>query len=510
MTDSTAAGTGTRQRRRIRRGASTEAYLYLGIFFALVVFLSHGALLDLPYYWDELGQFIPATYDLYTHGALIPFSVKPNVHPPGLMLYLTFFWKVFWPGVEVTRAAMLLMGSAALLAAFLLGVELCAWVPGIPALIGVLLLVVTPTYFMQSFLAQLDMPAMLFTCLGLYWFLRERIRWSAGACVALVLFKETGVLLPVVLGAWLLFERRWKSAAWYAAPVAVLAAWLFYLTYNTGFLLGSAEFTQYNLNYPLTPLRVVIALARRAFFLGVEQGHFLAVVAVIVAWRAGHFAHRRWKIAGLFLAAHVLLVSVFGGATLERYLLPVLPIYYMAAAAGLASIRGEARAVVGGGLAFLLLFSIFWYPPWPFPYENNFAMIDFVRVQQQAASYLEERYHDRLITTAWPMSAELRRPEFGYVRDGLRADEESTFSKELFAHRPPGSVQVFVLYSRDWDPPSQVLLNRYASWIGRRMLAYRDPLTGEEIPDRFGLQLVRRMTKGKQWVEIYAPPDKTP
>jgi hypothetical protein len=510
VTEPRATGTDQRRRRRARRGVSAEAFLYLGIFFTLIVFLAHGALLDLPYYWDEVGQFIPATFDLYTHGDLIPSSVKPNVHPPGLMLYLTFFWKLFWPGVEVTRAAMVLMGSMALLAAFLLGVELCAWTPGLPALAGVLLLGISPTFFMQSFLAQLDMPALLFSCLGLYWFLRERMVWSASACVLLVAFKETGVLLPVVLGVWLLFERRWKAAAWFLTPVAVLGAWLFFLTQRTGFLLGSAEFTRYNLNYPLSPIRIAFALARRALFLGVEQGHFLAVVAVLVAWRSGQFAHRRWRIAGLFFVLHVLLVSVLGGAILERYLLPILPIYYMAAAVGISSLRGEMRAALGGGLALLLLASLFWYPPWPFPYENNFAMVDFVRIQQQAAFYLEERYPDRVITTAWPLSAELRRPEFGYVRDGLRTDEELTFSRASFAKRPPGRVQVFVLYSRDWDPPADVLLNRYTRWVGKRLLAYGDAITGEEVPDRFGLQMVRRMTKGNQWVEIYALPEATP
>ncbi len=47
------------RRRRIR----PETYLFFLALFALIVFLSHAPLLRLPYYWDELGQFVPAALD---------------------------------------------------------------------------------------------------------------------------------------------------------------------------------------------------------------------------------------------------------------------------------------------------------------------------------------------------------------------------------------------------------------------------------------------------------------
>ena len=62
------------------------------IFVAL--YLSHFALLRLPYYWDEAGYYIPAAYDLFRTGALIPSSTLSNAHPPLPSLYLALWWKI--------------------------------------------------------------------------------------------------------------------------------------------------------------------------------------------------------------------------------------------------------------------------------------------------------------------------------------------------------------------------------------------------------------------------------
>ena len=56
--------------------------------FALLLFLSHLPLLNLPYFWDEAVNYIPTALDLLHDGAWIPRSVAPIVHPPGVMAYL--------------------------------------------------------------------------------------------------------------------------------------------------------------------------------------------------------------------------------------------------------------------------------------------------------------------------------------------------------------------------------------------------------------------------------------
>src|SRR5277367_2571973 len=77
----------------------------------LFLILAHGPILQLPFYWDEAGQFIPASLDLFRAGAWIPVSTAPNVHPPGVMAYLAVVWSLFGYSILVTRIAMLTIAA---------------------------------------------------------------------------------------------------------------------------------------------------------------------------------------------------------------------------------------------------------------------------------------------------------------------------------------------------------------------------------------------------------------
>src|SRR5579863_1054204 len=92
------------------------------IFVAL--YLSHFSLLRLPYYWDEAGYYIPAAWDFFRTGSLIPISTVSNAHPPLPSIYLAMWWKAsgFYP--EVTREAVLLVAAFGLLAVWRLATRL--------------------------------------------------------------------------------------------------------------------------------------------------------------------------------------------------------------------------------------------------------------------------------------------------------------------------------------------------------------------------------------------------
>src|SRR5581483_138757 len=131
------------------------------LFFSAVLIVLHVHLLTLPFYWDELGQFIPTALDLLRSGAWVAHSTIPNVHPPGVEAYLVVWYKLFGFSIPVTRFAMLLVAGAGLTFTFLLAIELSADAPGAPALLPPLLLLASPLFYTQSMMAQLDMPAMV-------------------------------------------------------------------------------------------------------------------------------------------------------------------------------------------------------------------------------------------------------------------------------------------------------------------------------------------------------------
>src|ERR1700677_164771 len=98
--------------------------LALALGFALIVFLAHLPYLSLPYFWDELGQFVPAALDILHDGAWIPHSTVPNAHPPAVMAYLALVWRMAGYSIVATRLSMLALAAAAVIFTYFLDSEL--------------------------------------------------------------------------------------------------------------------------------------------------------------------------------------------------------------------------------------------------------------------------------------------------------------------------------------------------------------------------------------------------
>jgi hypothetical protein len=487
-----------------QRRARLRVYLFFLAAFALAVFLIHLPYLRLPFFWDEAGQFVPASLDLFRHGFWVPRSATPNVHPPGLMAYLALVWSAFGFSIPVTRAAMLAAAGGAAFTTFLLAMRLCRRTPGAPAFAAVLLLLASPLFYTQAMMAQLDLPATLLTLIALLLFLDRRYAAAAAVSTALVLVKETSIVVPAVLGAWLWFEGDRRRAAWFAAPAVALAAWLFVLFRATGQLFGNSQFTDYNLFFPLNPLRFAVGLARRLFYLGFENFHWIGWLSVALAWRRLKlYASRPWRIVGAVAAAQVLAVTVLGGAVLERYLLPVLPSMYIAFAAAWGGARSRWTRFAQVALPAGLVVSLFWAPPFSYPFENNLAMVDFIRLHQQAAAYIERNFPGRTVTTAWPLSTELRRPYLGYTTRVMKVREIADFRASDIGALDPAGVEVFALYTREWDKGWALGRFHFLRGFLRRLYRFEPPLTPEEAEQKLGLAPVARWTRGGQWIQVF-------
>ncbi|MEP6539443.1 MAG: hypothetical protein ABJF23_29165 [Bryobacteraceae bacterium] len=478
------------------------SYLLFALGFGAVIFGAHLPFLHLPYFWDELGQYIPAALDILNGGAWIPHSTTPNVHPPAVMAYLALVWRLAGYSIEATRVAMLLLATATTLAVFLLAIQICRPLKGAPAFAAVVLLLASPLFYTQAMMAQLDMPAMLFTTLALLLFLQDRTRDCALACVALVMTKETGAVAPLLFGAWLWSEGRRRETVWFIAPFLALGAWLVYLRHGTGNALGNSDFVSYNLFYPLHPVRLSMALVRRFYYLFIDNFHWVGSAALVFAWkRTGMFRSRAWAVCGALFVGHVLTVSVLGGATLERYLLPVIPLFYIAVGAAWSALslswRRASQVVMTAGL----IGGLFWNPPWPFPLENNLAMVDFVALQKDAAGFLESIYPNETVVSVWPFTDALRRPEFGYVSRPIAAKGIEDFHFQTVAGLH--DLRVLVVYSRTWEPAVSVLRIPAVARFLERYYSYDKQITSGEIMDRLGLTSAARYTRRGQWIEVY-------
>ena len=496
---------------------------FLAAFVALV--LLHAPLLRLPYYWDEAGYYIPAALDFYRAGLLIPQGTLPVGHTPLVMIYLGLVWRMFGFSPLVTRSAMILVGAATVASLYALGRrvasrEVAAW--------SAVLLAVSPLFFAQSSLVHLDLAAGLFTTLALLTLLQRRLVMFALTASMAVMCKETAVvLLPV---AWLVYWRR-KSIhpsvstqkSWLAltTPLLPLFAWAAYYHHATGYWTGNREYLAYNLYSTLVPGRIFWGLLRRLYEIFIAGFNWLLVSgAVLGAWwqrrqlgksqklssgTQEQLQHEFFLLAGGLTALYLGLLSVVGGAILPRYLLPVVPLLIPVAV--ILVWRLPRRVARGVCLLVVGCFVCAWFinPPYPFPFEDNLAYVDFVRLHQQAAKFLEAQRGQPRVLTAWPASDELTRPFLGYVYMPLRVVAVESFAAGDFHDVAPNSFDLLYVYSRKWEPRNNWVM-RFSWWrrAQERYFDYQPQIPEEMLAARYRLRLLQRFERRGQWAGIYA------
>jgi len=477
------------------------------IFFLLFTFMFaafHVPLLKLPYFWDEHGQFIPTALDLLRDGAWVAHSTLPNIHPPGVEAYLVLWYRVFGYSILVTRIAMLFLAGLGLLGTFLLAVELSRKAAGVPAFVPPLLLMASPLFFMQGMMAQLDMPAMVGTVFALLFFVKGRHGWAAITCVALVLAKETGLVVPLVFLGLTAWRREWKRAALYLAAPAALAGWLLVLHSATGQWAGNADFARYNLNYSLHPVRIALTVLRRLYYLFIAEFRWIGTLALVFAsGKMRQLVTHAWVPVAWVFAANLLLMTLLGGAALERYLLPVLPLFYIAVSVALTTYQRWVSGLMMAAMGLGLIASLFLNPPYPFPYENNLAMVDFVRLQEVAANYVEDNLPASKIATAWPYTAGLERPEYGFVqRSGLHVVETNDFHLSSIQEIPPERFDILIVYTRTWAPEDGVIKFPLVRRFLAKFYEYAPEVTEADC-EKLGLTPVVSWSRRGQRITVY-------
>ncbi|MEO5924406.1 MAG: hypothetical protein ABIR70_11320 [Bryobacteraceae bacterium] len=470
--------------------------------FAAILVALHAPYVRLPFHWDELGQFVPAALDLYRDGAWITHSTDPNIHPPGLAVILAAVWSVTGYSILSARLTMLLIAALGAYLAFLLAIRLGRGSAGAPGFTAVAFLIAAPMFYTQSMMVLLDLPAMTFTVLALLLFLDQRYIACALATVALVLIKETAITTPMVFGAWLLFrDRRFKEAFYFFAPAIALVLWLVYLRQATGSWFGNAEFAQYNVTDSFTPAHILYAILRRIYTLFLADGHWIGTIALYFGHRT--LRTREWSIAFAVAAAQLAAVTFLGGAVLDRYLLPVLPILYAAFAIAASTYTAQRRLVSNIALLALLVIGWFVNPPFPFPLENNLAVVDFVELQHDAAQYLESNFTGRRVVSVWPFTAAIRNPDFGYVQARIRTLRTPGLRLADFQPLPLQSDDVLVTYSRGQVPPEYILQNTTLRSLFAPFIEMQPEATSEELR-ALGYQSRARWERKGQWIQIYS------
>ncbi|MHB1023846.1 MAG: glycosyltransferase family 39 protein [Acidobacteriaceae bacterium] len=458
-------------------------WMLFPVFFVLV-YLSHGPLLRLPYYWDEAGYYIPAAYDFFRTGSLIPFSTLSNAHPPLPSILLAAWWHLSGFVPSGTRTAMCLVSALALLGVFRLSrtmvrTEVAAVITFLTGLY--------PVWFAQSTLAHADMFAAAATLWALSFYFERGLtagtvkqRWLTAILFSLAaLSKETAIVTPAALALWeaVRFLRsktsepairsshlRWAAAL--LAPILPLAGWYAYHFHKTGFIFGNPEYLRYNATTTLEPLRIVLAFGHRILHVTAHMNLFVPVLCTVAAMLLPPLTERdgspRPRIAiplqaalGVVLLANLLFFSVVGGALLTRYLLPLYPLVLLeCVSTWRRRVRQWWLLVLLSTVAFLA--GLFINPPYRFAPEDNLSYRDMIVLQQQAIAQIVKQWPQATVLTAWPASDELRKPELGYVTKPVKTVEIDDFSLPEMqkALKLDETYDTALIFSTKYDPPN--------------------------------------------------------
>jgi len=458
-----------------RAPADFPIALLFPLFFA-VVYLSHITLLRLPYFWDEAGYYIPAAWDFFRTGSLIPQTTLTNAHPPLPSILLASWWHISGFVVSGTRTLIVMVTATALVAVFYLAKSLL----NTPAAIAAVVLTATyPVWFAQSTLAHADIFAASFTLWSLALYLHPK---SNNQILASALFsfaalsKETAIVTPLALAVFeaVLYVRSTNSAqrrshalwiASFLSPLIPLIAWYAYHRHRTGYIFGNPEFLRYNATANLDPTRIALSLWHRLLHLVGHMNMYVPVGCAVAAFfipaqATGTSALSRRAIAAIVtvLTANWIAFSILGGALLTRYLLPMYPlILLLCIALWQHHLKRWWLLAALSTVAFLA--GIWINPPYAFAPEDNLTYQDMIVLHQQAISVIAHRYPQATVLTAWPATAELTRPELGYIHKPVKVVSLQNFALGQIeqAAQDPGAYDTALLFSTKWEPPSSHL-----------------------------------------------------
>jgi dolichyl-phosphate-mannose-protein mannosyltransferase len=514
---------------------------YSALVFAVIfifIFLLHLPLLQLPYFWDEAGYYIPAARDILLTGSLIPHSTVSNAHPPLVLAWLALWWKVVGYAPLVTRTAMLVIAAFSLLGVFRLAERVANTKV---AIASTLCTALYPVFFAQSSLAQVDLAAAGLTFWGLSAFVEGQtfatILWFSLAALA----KETAILAPMALAGWEILgliarrsslrklwlegvEVRWnmtrvRRIASLLIPALPLGVWYAYHYAHTGYVFGNPEFFRYNVAATLTPVRFVLALIMRLWqVIGYLHLWILTVLTLLamclLAPQRDSVAERpriSFPVQMLFyvvVLTYVLAMALIGGAVLARYMLAAVPLVIIVCVSTLwRRLSYWPAAVALVALAFVA--GWFWNPHYGFSPEDNLAYRDYIVLHQDGEHFLEARYPMARVLTAWPASDEITRPWLGYITRPMRVVRIENFTLDEilsaadFRDNFSSNYEVALIFSTKYEP-GPAPWDRWQKWteLKSRYFGFHRDLPPAAAAQILGGPVIFSEQRQGQWIAV--------
>ena len=144
-------------------------------------------------------------------------------------------------------------------------------------------------------------------------------------------------------------------------------------------------------------------------------------------------------------------------------------------------------------------------PPTSFAPEDNLTYRDMIVVQQEAIDFVAEHYPGATVLTAWPVAADLFRPELGYVKTPIKAVsiDDFTLPQIQKAAQEPERYDTAIVFTFHFVSPAfrNYLMTHPDTRRGQEFAASRD-LTPAEIARMLGGEIVWQDDRGGEWAAV--------
>jgi 4-amino-4-deoxy-L-arabinose transferase-like glycosyltransferase len=481
----------------------------------LCVIATHLSVLRVPYFWDET-YFAPAARDLFLTGKLIPVSVPVESHPPLVYLWLALWWKLFGFNILVARGAMLAVAVLTLAGVYRLARLLTT---GSVPIVVTALTAIYPVFFVESTLVQLDMAAAGLTLWGLVACLRGR-RWETAVLFTLaVLAKETAIVAPcAVLAADFILtlldgkqnlgasiRSVLKSVIPLLLPFLVLVCWFAWLHHVSGTIFGDPYYVRYNLEGAARPVRIVLASVQHLWhLLGYLNLFVLTGIAVLICAASRRLPAigpseqntRGWLLFAILTAGYVLMLSIVGGVTLARYLLPVYPLIFLACVTAISSrVKWWPAVAVLTVVAFVA--GLFPYTDrYLFRRDDNLAYLEYVALHQAAVGAITGGRNPKVISV-WPGSSEVSLSWLGYANQPMDELEIDSFTRQDLLAARLKHPQYILMFPRAACKAENPFLRAQGNYFRSS-----DELTPDEVASLMNARVIYTEKRRCDWVAV--------
>lgn len=451
----------------------------------LIVYFSKMSALKVPYFWDELLVYMNPIRVVYERGPgnmIIDGSLfNPHhffFHPPGLPLLFYPFLKIFGHSIYLTRFLALLSVWGSMLFTYKIGKLVHSKILGLCAGLSLFAL---PLVFTQSTMILGDTFFMLFTCLYVFWLLRGGRFWPLLMTGLLMGFVRETSLAFIPVAALYYWKRRDFSKQSIAVTLSpALGLLCFFLMGG----LGHQAFVEGHIGVNNIPQSFMNSFRFAAFedykeillYPGIAVALLILFIPSLREKKGMSYEH-----LALLLLPVVLFIGFFSmhSAILSRYFNPILPFFTLLCFYPLVRL---SRVMA---LLFLLVVCLR-LPSYAFSsntfhlgtgHETRMEYQEVIKVQTEAAQYLEKEFPLKRIWTTWPVDVMLSDSFFGYVLHPLKVVSAEDAQK--------GNFDLYV-WSSNMRVEFPSLLDRDA-WIKKQKL-----------------NLVKSFSYKNKWVEVYS------